>query len=73
MHAVVLAGGIPGPEDPLSEESGGRPKSLIDIAGRPMAQWVGDALEGSTHVDSLIVVGLGPDAGLRVRKPVGYL
>ena len=73
MHAVLLAGGIPGPEDPLFEAAGGRPKSLIDIAGRPMAQWVVDAIDGSTSVDGLIVVGLGPQAGLRARKPVAYL
>lgn len=73
MHAVVLAGGIPGPEDPLFEAAGGRPKALLDIAGRPMAQWVVDALDGSTRIDGLIVVGLGPEAGLRARKPVAYL
>jgi molybdopterin-guanine dinucleotide biosynthesis protein A len=73
MYAVVLAGGIPGPEDPLFEAAGGRPKSLIDIAGRPMAQWVVDALDGSASVDGLTVVGLGPQAGLRARKPVEYL
>lgn len=73
MHAVLLAGGIPDPDDPLFEAAGGGPKSLIDIGGRPMAQWVVDALDGSKQVESMIVVGLDSRAGLRSRKPLAYL
>ena len=58
MDCVVLAGGRPGPGDSLWAETRGRPKALIDLAGRPMIRWVLDALAGSTHIDRIIVVGL---------------
>jgi len=73
MQAVLMAGGIPTSEDPLFEAAAGRPKALIDIAGKPMAQWVIDALDGSGHVDSLVIVGLGAEAGLRAHKPISYV
>ena len=73
MQAVLMAGGIPGPGDPLFEAAAGRPKALLDVAGRPMAQWVIDAVDASNHVDGLVIVGLGAEAGLRARKPVTYL
>jgi GTP:adenosylcobinamide-phosphate guanylyltransferase len=58
MDCVVLAGGRPGPGDSLWAETRGCPKALIDLAGRPMIRWVLDALEGSAHIDRIIVVGL---------------
>ncbi len=73
MQAVLMAGGIPGAEEPLFEAAAGRPKALLDVAGKPMAQWVVDALDGSSSVDGMVVVGLGPEAGLRARKPVTYV
>ena len=44
MDAIVTAGGIPRPEDPLYTYSHGDSKALIDVAGKPMIQWVLDAL-----------------------------
>ena len=44
MDAIVIAGGIPQPEDPLYTYSHGDSKALIDVAGKPMVQWVLDAL-----------------------------
>lgn len=44
MDAIVIAGGIPRPEDPLYAYSHGDSKALIDVAGKPMIQWVLDAL-----------------------------
>lgn len=58
MDCVVLAGGRPGPGDSLWAETQGRPKALIDLAGRPMIRWVLDALAGAKHIDRIIVVGL---------------
>jgi GTP:adenosylcobinamide-phosphate guanylyltransferase len=65
MDCVVLAGGRPEPRDSLWPETQGRPKALIELAGRPMIRWVLDAIEGSRHVDRILVVGLDapPDAG----------
>jgi hypothetical protein len=73
MQAVLMAGGIPGPEDPLYEAAGGRPKALLDIAGKPMAQWVVDALDRSNYVDGMVVVGLDAESGLRARKRLTFI
>jgi GTP:adenosylcobinamide-phosphate guanylyltransferase len=58
MDCIVLAGGRPEPGDSLWAEAQGRPKALIDVAGRPMIRWVLDALAQSRHIDRIIVVGL---------------
>ena len=73
MDAVILAGGIPQPEDPLYSYSKGDAKALIDVAGKPMIQWVLDALSRAKHVDNVIIVGLSPKNKLKSRKPVFYL
>jgi len=73
MDAVILAGGIPLPEDPLYSYSKGDAKALLDVAGKPMIQWVLDALSGAKHVDNVIIVGLSPKNKLKSRKPVHYL
>ncbi len=65
MDAIVIAGGTPGPEDPLYPFTQGRPKALLELEGRPMLQWVVDALEGSARVEHVVVIGPGPEFGLR--------
>jgi len=73
MDAIVLAGGIPQPDDPLYVYSKGDSKALMDIAGKPMVQWVLDALSGAKHVNNVIIVGLSPKNKLKSKKPVHYL
>jgi len=73
MDAIILAGGIPQPEDPLYTYSQGDAKALLDVAGKPMIQWVLDALSGAKHVDNVIIVGLSPKNELKSKKPVHYL
>ena len=73
MDAIVTAGGIPRPEDPLYRYSNGDSKALIDVAGKPMVQWVLDALGGAKKVDNVIVVGLSPKSGVTCRKPIYYV
>ncbi|HRQ24739.1 MAG TPA: nucleotidyltransferase family protein [Anaerolineales bacterium] len=73
MNAVVLAGGIPQPNEPLYAYSNGNSKALIDVAGKPMVQWVIDALGESRSVDQIIIIGLSPKSGLTCKKPVHYL
>ena len=71
VDAVLLAGGTPRPDDPLYTLTRGGPKALLPIAGRPMAQWVLDALSGARSVRSVVVVGLAmDDVGLRCDKPI---
>jgi molybdopterin-guanine dinucleotide biosynthesis protein A len=73
MNAIVIAGGIPQPGDLLYEYSQGKSKALIDIAGKPMVQWVMDALGNAQHVEQVIIIGLSPEVGLECRKQVHYV
>ena len=73
MDAIVTAGGIPQPGNPLYTYSNGDSKALIDIAGKPMVQWVLDALSNSKEVDNVIVIGLTQKSGLTCKKPLYYL
>ncbi len=73
MDAVVIAGGIPNPEDPLYTYLKGDAKALVDIAGKPMVQWVLDALSESQRVKNVILVGLSPKNELTCKKPLHFL
>lgn len=73
MDAIVTAGGIPQPQDPLYTYSNGDSKALIDIAGKPMVQWVLDALSEAKNVDNVIVIGLSPKNGLTCKKPMHFI
>ena len=73
MDAIVTAGGIPQPQDPLYTYAKGDSKALLDVAGKPMVQWVLDALGEARDVDNVIVVGLTPKSGLTCKKPLHYL
>jgi GTP:adenosylcobinamide-phosphate guanylyltransferase len=73
MDAIITAGGIPRPEDPLYTYSHGDSKALIDVAGKPMVQWVLDALGGAKRVRNVIVVGLSPKSGVTCKKPLYFV
>jgi molybdopterin-guanine dinucleotide biosynthesis protein A len=73
MHAVLVAGGIPALGDRLYPYSNGSPKALIEVAGKPMAQWVIDALEASHEIERVVLVGLSESAGLRSAKPLLFV
>jgi molybdopterin-guanine dinucleotide biosynthesis protein A len=73
MDAIVTAGGIPQPGDRLYAYSNGDSKALIDIAGKPMVQWVLDALGDAHEVDNVIVIGLTHKSGLTCKKPIHYI
>jgi GTP:adenosylcobinamide-phosphate guanylyltransferase len=73
MDAIVTAGGIPRPEDPLYTYSHGDSKALIDVAGKPMIQWVLDALGSAKRVNNVIIVGLSPKSGVNCKKPLHFV
>jgi GTP:adenosylcobinamide-phosphate guanylyltransferase len=73
MDAIVIAGGIPQPQDPLYTYSHGDAKALIDVAGKPMVQWVLDALSDAKNVDNVIVVGLSAKSELACKKPMHFV
>jgi len=73
MDAVVTAGGIPQPNEPLYEYSKGDAKALIDVAGKPMIQWVLDALSEAKTIDNVVVIGLSAKSDLMCKKPLTYM
>jgi len=73
MDALVTAGGIPTPDDPLYQYSLGKPKAMIEMAGKPMIQWVLDALGSATQVDNVILVGLDESSKVNCSKPLHFI
>ena len=58
MDCIVTAGGQIQEDDPLYPFTSGKPKSLIEINGMTMLEYVVRALEASPLVDHIYVVGL---------------
>lgn len=73
MNAIVIAGGIPLPEDPLYIYTEGRSKAMLDVAGKPMVQWVLDALSEAQKVEKVIVIGLSEKVGVHCAKPLFFV
>ena len=73
MDAIVTAGGIPQPGEPLYEYTRGTFKALLDVAGKPMIQWVLDALDGAASIQRVVIIGLNDESGVTCRKRVAYL
>lgn len=73
MDAIVTAGGRPEAGDLLYPYTQGAPKALVDVAGKPMIQWVLDALCQAKLVDRVVVIGLSNESGLLCSKPVAYI
>ncbi len=64
MDAVIVAGGKNKPGDPLYPYTGDGYKSLLDICGKPMVQWVLDALNNVPNLNQVVVVGLPAQVNL---------
>lgn len=73
MDAVVTAGGIPKPDEPLYPYTQGASKAMLDIAGKPMIQWCLDALSASKSVERVVIIGLDADSGVSCAKPLTYM
>jgi GTP:adenosylcobinamide-phosphate guanylyltransferase len=73
MDVIVTAGGTPVEGDPLFAYTLGRPKALLDISGKPMIQWVLDALNAAQQIRRIVVVGLPPTTSLNSLKPMTLL
>ncbi len=61
MDAIILAGGIPSPDDSLHTLTQGKSKALLQINGRSLLDYVLEALLGSSSIDHILVVGLPID------------
>ncbi len=73
MDAIVTAGGIPQPDEPLYPFTQGGPKAMLDVAGKPMVQWVMDALSGSQYIEHVVLIGLEPTSGVTCSKPLSFI
>jgi GTP:adenosylcobinamide-phosphate guanylyltransferase len=73
MDAVVMAGGIPQPDELLYPYTQGKPKAMLDILGKPMVQWVLDALSGAQRIENVVLIGLTGESGLTCEKPLTFL
>ena len=72
MDAIIIAGGIPKPEDPLYPYTQGRSKALVEIAGKPLIQWVLDALVDAKTIERIVIVGLDASSDLSCTKPISH-
>jgi molybdopterin-guanine dinucleotide biosynthesis protein A len=72
MDAIVIAGGVPQPGEYLYEFTQGQPKALLPIAGKPMIQWVLDALGAAHEVGQVVIMGLPADSRLSFPRPLSY-
>lgn len=73
MNVLITAGGVPREGEYLYQQTLGKPKALLDIHGKPMIQWVLDAVSASKQVDEIFIVGLPPDTKLASRKKIHYI
>jgi len=73
MNALVLAGGTLAADDPLYSQSTDGWRCLLDIHGRPMVQWVLDALNGADSVHEIFIIGLPQTQKLQSNKPLHFL
>lgn len=64
MNAIIMAGGSHNPSDPLYAQTQGGYKSLLRVAGRPMLQWVLDALAAAPQIAGVYIVGLPLEVSL---------
>ena len=77
MDAIVLAGGLPGPDDPIYQYSQDKPKALVKLGEKTMIEWIVGALQGAEGIDDVLLVGIteamAREAGIVFDRPVSYL
>ena len=69
MDVIILAGGG-AEEGPLAELTHGKPKSMLEIAGKPMVQWVLDAINHAPSINNVALIGLDDSSQLNCNKPM---
>jgi len=73
MDAVLLGGGRMASDDPLYPKSPDGRRSLIEIHGKPMGQWVLDALTKADVIRDIYIMVLEPDCGFTSSKPLHFI
>jgi GTP:adenosylcobinamide-phosphate guanylyltransferase len=70
---MIAAGGKPVPDETLYAYTQGEYKALLDIAGKPMIQWLLDAYNQSGNVDNIVIVGLPEDVPVKSDIPLAFI
>lgn len=73
MNVIVTAGGETDAKQPLYPITNGGRKAMIDICGKPMVQWVLDALSAAEQIEHIVLVGLPPETDLTCAHPLVIL
>jgi hypothetical protein len=73
MDAVITAGSKPTPNEPLYEYTRGGYKAMLTISGKPMIQWILDAVSASKRIDRVVIVGLPPYINVICDRPLTIL
>lgn len=73
ISAIVLAGGTITADEPLYPITGELKKSMLPVAGKPMVQWVIEAIDQAASVSRMFVVGLDEPLWFETSKPVSTL
>lgn len=73
MDAVVTAGGRLNANSPLYPMVQNGFKAMLPLAGKPMLQWVLDALNASAVVRNITLIGLPPDITVTSHKPLARI
>ena len=73
MDAIITAGGIPKPGQPLYEFTQGRPKALLKINGKALVQHVLDAIGEAQHIERVVLVSLDESSGVTCKKPLAFV
>jgi molybdopterin-guanine dinucleotide biosynthesis protein A len=70
VNAILTAGGMTRPGEPLYALTGLGYKALLDLNGQPMAQYTLDALNAAPCIERIVMVGLPPDHPLHSQRPL---
>jgi molybdopterin-guanine dinucleotide biosynthesis protein A len=73
MNAIVVAGGEVLPKESLYEITRGGLKGMLPVNGKPMVQWVLDALSAAKRVERVVVVGLPQETLLDYARSITVL
>lgn len=73
MDVLITAGGTPVKGDLLFDYTMGSPKALLNVAGKPMVQWILDAVSASEKVEHITLIGLKELGQLTCPKPLSLL
>jgi molybdopterin-guanine dinucleotide biosynthesis protein A len=73
VACIILAGNTPNQVNPVAEYAGVDQKALVPISGKPMINYVVEAVTSATKVKKTIIVGLHGSIDQLNSLPVEYL